>query len=223
MGGYEIPGPSGPPSELERYLFAASGLPTPRVCCLATASGDAPEFIARFYEVCEALPCIPGASRTVPRPRRRGPRRVLRRVRHRLRAGRQHREHARRVARRTGSTACSRNAPRPVTSWSAARARAACAGSTRATRCRSGRSCRCTTGWAGSPAASARTRSSRAGSSRTPPRIRDGSLPSGWALDDGAALHFVDGRLHSVIAASDAARVHAVDREGAHLHAAERI
>ena len=40
MGGYEIPGPSGPPSALERYLFAAAGVPTPRVCCLATASGD---------------------------------------------------------------------------------------------------------------------------------------------------------------------------------------
>ena len=69
MGGYEIPGPSGPPSELERYLYRAAAMSrTPRVCCLATASGDAPDFIARFYEVCDALPCRPDAPRTVPRP-----------------------------------------------------------------------------------------------------------------------------------------------------------
>ena len=107
MGGYEIEGPSGPPSALERYLFAAAGRPKPRVCCLATASGDDKEFIARFYEVCEALPCIPSPSRVVPRPRRGGSRRVLRRVRRRLRARRQHREHARRCGARTASTACS--------------------------------------------------------------------------------------------------------------------
>lgn len=58
MGGYEIPGPSGPPSELERYLFAAAGVAEPRVCCFATASGDAADFVARFYEVCGALPCV---------------------------------------------------------------------------------------------------------------------------------------------------------------------
>ena len=59
MGGYEIDGPWGPPSALERYLFAAAGVAAPRVCCLATASGDSPEFVARFYEVCEALACEP--------------------------------------------------------------------------------------------------------------------------------------------------------------------
>src|ERR1700680_4169946 len=59
MGGYEIPGPSGPPSELERFLFAAAGVSEPRVCCLAPASGDAADFVARFYEVCDALSCVP--------------------------------------------------------------------------------------------------------------------------------------------------------------------
>jgi dipeptidase E len=59
MGGYEIAGPSGPPSALERYLYEAAGVATPRVCCLATASGDAPEFVARFYEVSDALACEP--------------------------------------------------------------------------------------------------------------------------------------------------------------------
>src|SRR5438128_94272 len=59
MGGYEIPGPSGPPSALERYLFAAAGVPVPRVCLLATASGDSPAMTARFYEICAVLPCEP--------------------------------------------------------------------------------------------------------------------------------------------------------------------
>jgi dipeptidase E len=59
MGGYEIAGPSGPPSALERYLFDAAGVATPRVCFLATATGDSPAMLARFYEICEALPSEP--------------------------------------------------------------------------------------------------------------------------------------------------------------------
>ena len=59
MGGYEIPGPFGPPSALERYLLEAAGVSTPRVCFLGTASGDSPETVARFYEICEVLPCEP--------------------------------------------------------------------------------------------------------------------------------------------------------------------
>src|SRR5690349_23049756 len=59
MGGYEIDGPHGPPSLLERYLFAAAPVDEPRVCCLATASGDSPVMLARFYEICEVLPCEP--------------------------------------------------------------------------------------------------------------------------------------------------------------------
>ena len=59
MGGYEIDGPWGPPSLLERYLFAAAAVDVPRVCCLATASGDSPVMLARFYEICEVLPCEP--------------------------------------------------------------------------------------------------------------------------------------------------------------------
>ena len=44
--------------------------------------------------------------------------------------------------------------------------------------------------------------------------VQDGSLPPGWALDDGAALHFVDGRLARVLARVRRGRVHAVDRDG---------
>ncbi len=59
MGGYESPGPFGPPSALERYLFEAAGVETPRVCFLATASGDSPVMLARFYEIAKVLPCEP--------------------------------------------------------------------------------------------------------------------------------------------------------------------
>jgi len=44
MGGYEIAGPNGPPSALERYLFEAAGMAKPRVCFLSTAQGDASRF-----------------------------------------------------------------------------------------------------------------------------------------------------------------------------------
>jgi hypothetical protein len=53
--------------------------------------------------------------------------------------------------------------------------------------------------------------------------VRAGTLPPGWALDDGAALHFVDGRLERVITASDTARVHTIDIDCAHLVETERV
>jgi hypothetical protein len=53
--------------------------------------------------------------------------------------------------------------------------------------------------------------------------VHDGSSPPGWALDDGAALHFVNGRLQHVLVASDTARVHAVDAKGAHRQQTERV
>ena len=59
MGGYEIDGPSGPPSELEAYLFAVAGVATPRVCFLPTASGHVEFFVDRFTEIAAALPCDP--------------------------------------------------------------------------------------------------------------------------------------------------------------------
>jgi len=45
--------------------------------------------------------------------------------------------------------------------------------------------------------------------------VADGSVPAGWAVDDGAALHYVDGRLARVLRASAGARVHAVNQTGA--------
>jgi hypothetical protein len=48
-------------------------------------------------------------------------------------------------------------------------------------------------------------------------------VPAGWAVDDGAALHYVDGRLEHVIAASDTARVQWVDADGTEARTTTRI
>jgi dipeptidase E len=222
MGGYEIPGPAGPPSELERYLYEAAGVATPRVCCLATASGDHPEFIARFYEVSDALPC---------------------RARHLAlfhdrdvedldaylddcdvcyvlggntasmlgvwRAHRLDRALAERAARRDFVVG-------------GASAGAMCwfdAGFTMSfgplTPLIDG------LGWlSGSycPHAQQPGRLDAYAAS-----IRDGSLAPGWAVDDGAALHYVDGVLTRVVAASAAARVHSVTGDGRREHHCDLI
>lgn len=44
--------------------------------------------------------------------------------------------------------------------------------------------------------------------------VRDGRLPDGYAADDGAALHFLDGELYAVIASRQEARAYALNREG---------
>lgn len=44
---------------LDRYVLAASGVPTPKVCFIATASGDAQSYIDRFYAAFNTLPCTP--------------------------------------------------------------------------------------------------------------------------------------------------------------------
>jgi peptidase E len=53
--------------------------------------------------------------------------------------------------------------------------------------------------------------------------VREGAVPPGWAVDDGAALHYVDGRLEHVVGASDTARVLWVDADGVHPRELERI
>jgi dipeptidase E len=222
MGGYEIDGPFGPPSALERYLFAAAAVPKPRVCCLATASGDSAEFISRFYDVCETLPCIPAHLALF---------------------------HDRDVEDLDaffdvcdvlyvlgGNTASMLGAWRAhrldrVLAERAARREFVVGGASAGGMCwfdagytmsfgplgplKDG------LGWfPGSFGPHAQQPGRLEGQVEC---VRDGRLPPGWALDDGAALHFVDGRLERVIAASDTARVHTIDAEGAHPHDCERI
>ena len=222
MGGYEIAGPAGPPSELERFLFAAAGVPKPRVACLATASGDDRELINRFYEVCESLPCIPTHLALF---------------------------HDRDVEDLDaffdvcdvvyvlgGNTASMLGVWRAhrldrVLAERAARREFVVGGAS------AGGMCWFDAGYTMSfgpllplPDGLGWFPGSFCPHAQQPGRldayadaVRDGSLPAGWALDDGAALHFVDGRLERAITASDRARVYAVDRTGAHQHAAERV
>jgi dipeptidase E len=217
MGGYEIPGPSGSPSALERYLFAAAGVPEPRVCCLATASGDTPDFIARFYEVCDALPC---------------------RARHLALF------HDRDVADLDayldecdvvyvlgGNTASllgvwrahgldralAARAERGALVVGGASAGGMCwfdAGFTMSfgplTPLSDG------LGWLSGSFCPHAHQAGRLDAYAI--SIRDGSLAPGWAVDDGAALHYVDGTLTRVITASGTARVHSVTVDGMREH-----
>jgi peptidase E len=222
MGGYEIAGPSGPPSELERYLFAAAGLPKPRVCFLATAQGDAPETLARFYEVCTMLPCIPTHLALF---------------------------HDRDVEDLDAFFdvcdivyVAGGNTASMLAVWRAhgidrALAERAAAREFVVGGASAGGMCWFDAGFTMSfgpltplhdglswfpgsfcPHAQQPGRLDAYAAS-----VRDGVLAPGWALDDGAALHFVNGSLSRVLAASDDARVYTVDIDGAHEHERERI
>lgn len=222
MGGYEIPGPSGPPSELERYLYEAAGVASPRVCCLATASGDAPDFIARFYEVSDALPCRPRHLSLF---------------------------HDRYVADLDAyldeCDVCyvlGGNTVSMLGVWRAHRLDRALA--ERAARhdfvvggASAGGMCWFDAGftmsfgpltplidglgWLGGSFCPHAQQPGRLDAYAA--NVRDGSLAPGWAVDDGAALHYIDGELARVVAASDIARVHSVNVDGLREHDRERI
>lgn len=44
--------------------------------------------------------------------------------------------------------------------------------------------------------------------------VREGELPVGWAADDGAALHVLDGKVQACVAEREGAKVYRVDRNG---------
>jgi peptidase E len=217
MGGYEIDAPHGPPSLLERYLFAASPVDEPRVCCLATASVDAPLFLARFYEICEVLPCEPRHLALF---------------------------HDRDVADIDeylfdvdvvyvlgGNTASMLGVWRAHGIDVALRRRAAerelVVGGASA-----GGMCWFTAGYTMSFGPLTPLNDGLGwfpGSfnphAQQPGRldaytadVRSGAVPAGWAVDDGAALHYVDGRLEHVVRASDTARAQWVAADGARLY-----
>lgn len=215
MGGYEIAGPFGPPSVLERYLLEAPGVAEPRVCCLATASGDSPEFIARFYEVCAALPCDPCHLALF---------------------------HDRDVSDLDafldecdvvyvlgGNTASMLGVWRAHGLDRALAARVE-RGNFVVGGASAGAMCWFEAGYTMSfgpltPLADGLgwLPGSYCPHADQPGRldaycaaITEGSLPSGWAVDDGAALHFIDGTLSRVVRASPNAAAYSVDAGGAH-------
>jgi dipeptidase E len=222
MGGYEIPEPFGAPSGLERYLFALARLPRPRVCFLATATGDSPGMLDRFYEVCETIPSAPthlalfqdrdvedldaffdecdvvyvGGGNTASM----------------LAVWRAHG-----VDRALALRAASRDFV-----IGGASAGGMCwfdAGYTMSfgplTPLRDG------LGWFPGSFNPHAQQPGRLESYQA--AVVDGAVPPGWAVDDGAALHFVDGALVRVVRASEVARVHSVDASGVQPVEAESI
>ena len=112
MGGYEIAGPFGPPSELERYLFEAAGVAeAPRVLPRDRVGRRARLHRALLRGLRDAA-VRADAPRAVPRPRRRGHRRVPRRVRRRVRRAAGTPRACSACGARTGSTARSPSAAR---------------------------------------------------------------------------------------------------------------
>jgi len=222
MGGYEISGPSGPPSKLERYLFEAAGLPRPRVCFLATATGDSPMMLARFYEICETLPSEPSHLALFQDRDVEDLDAFLDSFDIVYVAG--------------GNTASmlavwrAHGLDRALALRAASRdfvvggasAGGMCwfdAGFTMSfgplTPLHDG------LGWFPGSFNPHAQQEGRLDGYRA--SIAAGALPGGWAVDDGAALHYVDGRLARVLRASDLARVHAVDESGAEAVEAELI
>ena len=222
MGGYEIAGPSGPPSELERYLFEAAGVARPRVCFLATASGDAPDFIARFYEISEMLPCEPHHLALFHDREVEDLDAFIDGVDVVYVAG--------------GNTASMLAVWRAhgldrVLAERAAKRDFVVGGASAGGMCWFDAGFTMSFGPLGPlhdglgwfpgsfcPHAQQPGRLATYAAS-----VHDAVIPPGWALDDGAALHFVSGHLARTITASDTARVHAVDAKGAHPQDCERI
>jgi len=222
MGGYEIDGPHGPPSVLERYLCAAAGHDEPRVCCLATASGDSPIFLARFYEICEVLPCRPRHLALFQDRDVEDIDEFLFDVD---------------VVYVLGGNTASMLGVWRVHGVDHALARRAAERELVVGGASAGGMCWFTAGFTMSfgpltPLAdglgwfpgSFNPHAQRAGRlDAYAASVGDGSVAPGWAVDDGAALHFVDGRLEHVIAVSDSARVQYVDADGVHPREATRI
>jgi dipeptidase E len=222
MGGYEITGPSGPPSALERYLFAAAGLPVPRVCFLGTATGDSPAMLARFYEICEVLPCEPShlalfQDRDVDD----------------LDAFLEGFD----IVYVAGGNTASMLAVWRAHGLDRALALRAAARDFVVGGASAGGMCWFDAGFTMSfgPLTPLHDGLGWFPGSFNPhaqqegrldaycAAIAAGSLPPGWAVDDGAALHYVDGALSRVLRASDVARVQAVDEAGAEAVEAELI
>ena len=183
MGGYEIAGPSGPPSELERYLFEAAGvadaarvLPRDRVGRRARLHRALLRDLRRAAVRADAISRCSTTATSRISTRSSTTCDVV------YVAGREHREHARPCGARTASTARSRERGRGARLRGRRRERGRDVLVRRGLHdvVRPARR-RCTTASAGSPAASARTRSNPAGSTRTRRASRDGSLPPGWA------------------------------------------
>jgi len=222
MGGYEIDGPHGPPSLLERYLFAASPVDEPRVCCLATATGDSPVMVARFYEICDVLPCKP---------------RHLALFQDRDVADIDEYLFDVDVVYALGGNTASMLAVWRAHGIDVALRRRAAERELVVGGASAGGMCWFTDGYTmsfgplgplndglGWFAGSFNPHAQQDGRLESyAAAVRSGALPPGWAVDDGAALHYVDGRLAHIVRASDTARVQWVAPDGIQPREATRL
>jgi peptidase E len=223
MGGYEIDGPHGPPSRLERYLFAASPVDQPRVCCLATATGDSPWMVARFYEICEMLPCEEPRHLALFQDRD-----VTDIDEYLFDVD---------VVYVLGGNTASMLGVWRVHGVDHALARRAAERELVVGGASAGGMCWFAAGYTMSFGPLSPLNDGLGwfpGSfnphAQQPGRldsyaaaVRSGAVPPGWAVDDGAALHYVDGRLEHVVRATDTARVQWVDADGVHPRTATRL
>jgi len=222
MGGYEIDGPSGPPSELERYLFAAAGVARPRVCLVPTATGDSPLMRERFAEIAEGLEVEPSVlelfDRTIEDLDA-----FLDRID---------------VLYVSGGNTANLLAVWRVQGLDGALARRAAGRDLVVGGASAGGMCWFEGGLTDS--FGRETRALHDGLSwlsgtfcphfHADPRkgryqkmVGRGDLRPGWGIDDGAAIHMIDGEFHRAIRAADDARAYRVDASGAHVVACDDI
>jgi dipeptidase E len=216
MGGYEIEGPFGPPSELERYLFAAAGVARPRVCLVPTATGDSPLMRERFAEIAEDLDVEPTVLE------------LFDRTIEDLDAFLDGID----VVYVSGGNTANLLAVWRVQGFDGALARRAAGrdlvvgGASAGGMCwfeggltdsfgRETRALHDGLGWLSGTFCPHFHADPRRG--RYQKMVARGDLPPGWGIDDGAAIHVIDGELHRAIRAADDACAYRVDASGAHV------
>ena len=198
---------------LDRLVLTLTGKPVPKVCFLPTASGDPREQTTRFYERFAAWPCEPSILSLFHLGRDRiDPVRAPARPGRDLRRRRLDAQHARRLAR-------ARRRRGDAAAWEAG---VVLAGLSAGAMCwfQGGITM---SGGAPAPVAGlgpaarqhvgAPGRRARA-AARLPAAVASGSLPAGYAVDDGAALLFDGERLSSCVASEAGARVIRVRADG---------
>ena len=174
---------------LDGFMLSLARRERPRICFLGTASGDSERYVASFYRACVDHDCCPTDlalfNRKVVDLRR-----YLLEQDVDLRRRRQHRVAAGGVARARPRRRAARGARRRRRAGRRERRHELLVRGLDHRLLRRRHSSRSTTAWASWPAARARTTTARAQRRPLYHRLVAAGFPSGWAADDGAALHF---------------------------------
>ena len=193
---------------LDRYILAQSGKPRPRVCFVPTASGDSERYMLNFFRAFSTLDCVPSTLHLFPMP----PVRDLEAfvlaqdvvyvgggsTRNLIALWREWKlDIIFRNAYEAGVLLCGISAgmncwyEQCITdSWSPALDPMDCLGFLPGSACPH---------YDGEPLRKPRYRQ----------LIEEGALKAGYAADDGAALHWIDGSLHTTVASRPGARAYA--------------